>query len=114
MRGCSGLWLSGGEIAEEKTEKYTVPIISNGIGTNAFYGYTAIAKVLTPAVTVAARGTIGYAEYRDYPYFPIIRLLTAIPKDPTVLSTKYLYYCLIIDWLKLPFEPLFALYMILR
>ena len=58
------------------------------------YGYTNIAKITEPAVTVAARGTIGYAEYRDYPYFPIIRLLSLIPKSCNELNTKYLYYCL--------------------
>lgn len=90
---------AGGDAPKEsmcktKTDKYKVPIISNGIGENALYGYTDIAKINTPAVTIAARGTIGYAEYRDYPYFPIIRLLTAIPKDTSFLNTKYLYYCL--------------------
>ena len=45
-------------------------------------------------MTIAARGTIGYAEYRDYPFFPIIRLLSAIPKNTAVLNTRYLYYCL--------------------
>ncbi|WP_122820202.1 restriction endonuclease subunit S [Varibaculum vaginae] len=81
-------------MCKSKTDKYKVPILSNGIGENALYGYTDIAKINTPAVTIAARGTIGYAEYRDYPYFPIIRLLTAIPKDNSFLNTKYLYYCL--------------------
>ena len=81
-------------MSKQKTEKYSVPIISNGIGENALYGYTNAPKVEEPAVTVAARGTIGYAEYRDYPFYPIIRLLTAIPKDTTVVNTKYLYYCL--------------------
>ena len=81
-------------MSKQKTEKYSVPIISNGIGENALYGYTDAAKIEEPAVTVAARGTIGYAEYRDYPFYPIIRLLTAIPKDTTVVNTKYLYYCL--------------------
>lgn len=90
---------AGGDAPKEsmcksKTDKYKVPIVSNGIGENALYGYTDIAKINTPAVTIAARGTIGYAEYRDYPYFPIIRLLTAIPKDTSFLNTKYLYYCL--------------------
>lgn len=90
---------AGGDAPKEsmcktKTDKYKVPIISNGIGENALYGYTDIAKINTPAVTIAARGTIGYAEYRDYPYFPIIRLLTAIPKDNSFLNVKYLYYCL--------------------
>ena len=81
-------------MSKQKTEKYSVPIISNGIGENALYGYTDAPKVEEPAVTVAARGTIGYAEYRDYPFCPIIRLLTAIPKDSTIVNTKYLYYCL--------------------
>ena len=81
-------------MSKQKTEKYSVPIISNGIGENALYGYTDVPKVKEPGVTVAARGTIGYAEYRDYPFYPIIRLLTAIPKDATAVNTKYLYCCL--------------------
>ena len=77
-----------------KTAEYQIPVISNGIGENAFYGYTDKPKITEPAVTVAARGTIGYAEYRDYPYYPIIRLLSVIPKNTAVLATKYLYYCM--------------------
>lgn len=79
---------------KEKTSNYYIPIISNGIGENALYGFTNIAKITKPAVTVAARGTIGYAEYRDYPYFPIIRLLSLIPRNNDELNTRYLYYCL--------------------
>ncbi len=91
--------LSGGDaprnaISKEKTEQYKIPIISNGIKGNDIYGYTNIKKIDSPAVTIAARGTIGYAAYRDYPYFPIIRLLSAIPKDSSLLDTKFLYYCL--------------------
>lgn len=87
---------AGGDAPKErmskvKTDIFSIPIISNGVGNNAFYGYTDVAKISCPAVTIAARGTIGYAEYRDYAYFPIIRLLTAIPKDLSVLDTKYLY-----------------------
>ena len=90
---------AGGDVpkehfSKEKSEQYKVPVISNGCGINAFYGYTDAARVDKPAVTVAARGTIGYAEYRDYPYFPIIRLITLIPKDDKQLNTKYLYYSL--------------------
>lgn len=76
-----------------KTGIYNVPVISNGIGENAIYGYTDIPKITQSAVTVAARGTIGYAEYRDYPYYPIIRLLSVIAKDSTI-DTKYLSYLL--------------------
>ena len=90
---------AGGDVpkehfSKEKSNQYKVPVISNGCGLNALYGYTDIARVDKPAVTVAARGTIGYAEYRDYPYFPIIRLITLIPKDDKQLNAKYLYYSL--------------------
>ena len=53
-----------------------------------------MAIITTPAVTVAARGTIGYAEYRNYPYYPVIRLISLIPKDDKILEPKFLYYCL--------------------
>ena len=90
---------AGGDVpkehfSKEKSEQYKVPVISNGCGINAFYGYTDAARVDKPAVTVAARGTIGYAEYRNYPYFPIIRLITLIPRDDKQLNAKYLYYSL--------------------
>lgn len=83
-----------GRYDKNKNEKFTVPIISNGIGDNAIYGYTDIAKINEDSVTVAARGTIGYAAYRDYPYYPIIRLLSIVPKNTSVLNAKFLYYVL--------------------
>lgn len=82
-------------MSKEITKEYTIPIISNGVRENAIYGYTNKAKIYEPAVTLAARGTIGYAEYRDYPYVPIIRLLSLIPKNTQILDTKYLYHCLV-------------------
>ena len=90
---------AGGDVPKDSFSencegKYTIPIISNGIGENSLYGYTDVPKVIGPAVTVAARGTIGYAEYRNYSYFPIIRLLSLSPKDLTKLDTKFLYYAL--------------------
>ena len=81
-------------MSKVKTDEYAIPIISNGIGENALYGYTNEAKIDKPSVTVSARGTIGYAEYRDYPYVPIIRLLYLIPNNTEELDTKFLYYCL--------------------
>ena len=90
---------SGGDIPKEnysvtKTENFTVPIISNGVGDKALCGYTDIPKITETAVTVSARGTIGYAEYRDYSYYPVVRLLSIIPHDKNKLNCKYLYYCL--------------------
>ena len=90
---------AGGDVpkenfSKEKNEKYNIPIISNGVGKNALYGYTDIVKIDKKAVTIAARGTIGYAEYRDYSYYPIIRLISAVPKNENELNTKFLYYSL--------------------
>lgn len=85
------------KISKEKTEIYKVPIISNGIGNNAIYGYTDSPKITQAAITISARGTIGYAEYREYPYYPIVRLLSVFPKDSTSLNTKYLSYILSIQ-----------------
>lgn len=98
---------AGGDVPKEsmskvKSEQYSIPIISNGIGGNALYGYTEHPKITTTSVTVSARGTIGYAEYRDYPYYPIVRLLSLMPKDCERLNTKYLYYCLQGKEYKLP------------
>ena len=87
----------GGDIdknnfSEIKTEEFNTPILTNGIGENALRGFTDKAVINVPSVTVSARGTIGYSEYRDYPYFPAIRLICLIPNED--LDTKYLSYFL--------------------
>lgn len=90
---------AGGDVTKDRFSEisggeYSIPIISNGIGENSIYGYTDVPKITRPAVTIAARGTIGYPEYRDYPFFPIIRLLSLVPNNPQKLDTKFLYYAL--------------------
>lgn len=87
---------AGGDVpknnfSKEKTSKYTIPIYSNGIGDNALYGYTDVAKIKDRCVTIAARGTIGYCALRTDPFYPIIRLICAIPKDN--ISADFLKYC---------------------
>ena len=77
---------AGGDVpkekfSKEKTDEYSVPIYSNGIGENALYGFTNIAKIQAPCVTVAARGTIGYCELRNENFFPVVRLICAKPKE---------------------------------
>ncbi|MBO6086094.1 MAG: restriction endonuclease subunit S [Acetobacter sp.] len=76
-----------------KKEGFTVPIFSNGATNNGLYGYTDIARVTTPAVTVSARGTIGFSAIRTEPFLPIVRLITLIP-DPIKITLSYLYYAL--------------------
>ena len=86
----------GGDIPKDafsKTESsdFHIPILSNGIGDNAIYGYTNRARVTDACVTFSARGTIGYSALREKPFFPIVRLICAVP-DISILTPKYLYY----------------------
>ena len=82
---CKSLFAGGdapkGKISKIKTEEYSIPILSNGIGENAIYGYTTDARVFDKAITISARGTIGYVALRESPFFPIVRLIVAIPGD---------------------------------
>lgn len=77
-----------------KNDECFVPVYSNGIENNGLVGYTNKATISEESVTVAARGSCGYAFFRDAPYVPIIRLISIIPFDDNVLDTKYLYYLL--------------------
>ncbi|MEG2687462.1 MAG: restriction endonuclease subunit S, partial [Christensenellaceae bacterium] len=75
---------AGGDVpkdrfSKDKTEKYSIPIYSNGIGENALYGYTDSTKIESRCVTIAARGTIGFPALRTEPFYPIIRLICAVP-----------------------------------
>ncbi len=87
----------GGDMPKERfskelTSQYSVPIYSNGVGESALYGYTDMPKIKEPCVTIAARGTIGYCEYRDEHFYPIIRLICAVPKKAVI--AKYLKYAI--------------------
>ena len=75
--------------------EYIYPVISNGVGKNAIYGYSKSYKVSGNTVTISARGTVGYHTSRIGKYTPIIRLITIIPNEKNVLA-KYLNYALYI------------------
>jgi type I restriction enzyme M protein len=77
------------EFSEIKTDKYKIPIFSNSSENLGLFGYTNVARVKVPSVTVSARGTIGYTVYREEPFFPIVRLIVIIPNDK-LINGKYL------------------------
>ena len=79
--------------SEFPTKECNIPIFSNGIVEEGLYGYTNLAKIFDNSVTVSARGTIGYVFLREEPYFPIVRLISVIPKN-TILTAQYLYFAL--------------------
>lgn len=86
---------AGGDVprksfSEVKNQEFDIPILSNGIGDNALYGWTDKAKIENPSLTISARGTIGWTNFVDTPFFPIVRLLVLTPKIE--VNLKYAYY----------------------
>ncbi|ARJ56352.1 restriction endonuclease subunit S [Campylobacter cuniculorum] len=87
--------IAGGDVPKKsfskyKTEQFCVPIYSNGIAENALYGFTNQIKVDKPCISISARGTIGYCMLHKEPFYPIVRLIVAIPKiDINVIFLKY-------------------------
>ena len=79
------------ELSKFKTEKYTIPIYANGEKNKGLYGFTNVAKVLEPSITISGRGTIGYSEIRNEPFTPIVRLIVLIPKKEKI-DIKFLKY----------------------
>ncbi|WP_456325755.1 restriction endonuclease subunit S [Desulfonauticus submarinus] len=77
------------DYSNEKDEIYKYPIFSNGKQRLGLIGYTTEARVKEKAVTISARGTIGFAVTREEPYFPIVRLISIIPDENKILC-KYL------------------------
>lgn len=75
----------------EPSVEYPYPIYSNGTGECALYGYTDSYKIEDEAITVSARGTIGYHEVRAGKFTPIVRLITVIV-DKSIILTKFLNY----------------------
>ena len=88
---------AGGEAPKDKSDyktgDYMYPIISNGIDNEGIYGYCKNYKIGKKSVTISARGTIGYKVLRNYNYYPIVRLISLIPKDDSI-SSEYLFYAL--------------------
>ena len=75
------------------TEEFPYPIYSNGTDESALYGYTNSYKIDKEAVTVSARGTIGYHTVRLPNFTPIGRLITLIPNNE-LITAKFLNYSL--------------------
>ena len=75
--------------SKEKTSELKVPIFSNGTINDGLYGYTDIAEINDPCVTISARGSVGYTVLRRKPFVPIVRLISVIPSNVYV---GYLYF----------------------
>lgn len=87
---------AGGDVPKNnfskvKNNKYNIPIFANGFKNKGLFGYTNIEKVIEPCITISARGTIGYAETREEPFFPVVRLIVLIP-NTKIVDLYFLYY----------------------
>ena len=76
---------AGGDAPKDRfskfpTDIFKIPIYTNGREEAALYGFTDYPKVNVPAITISARGTIGYCDVRENPFYPAIRLIVIIPK----------------------------------
>jgi len=71
-------------LSKQKTKEFNIPIFSNGMKDKGLYGYTNIKKVIEPSITISARGTIGYSEIRNEPFYPVVRLVVVIPNTEVV------------------------------
>ncbi len=80
------------KFSKEITEIYRVPIYSNGIENDGLYGYTDVPAIVDEAITISARGTIGFVCKRTKPYYPIVRLISAIPNDN--INIDFMVYAL--------------------
>ncbi|MCO6549659.1 MAG: restriction endonuclease subunit S [Gilliamella sp.] len=77
-------------LSEKESKQFNIPILSNGIGSKSLYGWTNIPKINKPSLTISARGTIGWANYQEKPFYPVVRLLVLTPKIK--VNLKYTYY----------------------
>ena len=87
---------AGGDVPKDNSSKiksdvFNIPIFTNGEKNKGLYGYTNIARVTKPSITISARGTIGYSEIRDEAFYPAIRLIVVIP-NTDILDLSFLKY----------------------
>jgi type I restriction enzyme S subunit len=72
--------ISQENVSQEKDDVFKYPVFSNSEKNQGLYGYANQTKIDVNAITVTGRGNLGIAIPRHEPFYPIVRLLTLIPK----------------------------------
>lgn len=80
------------DCSDVQSNEYPYPVISNGSSNDGILCYSKKYVVDQPAITVSARGTIGYTSIRNKKFTPIVRLITILPKEN--INLVYLKYCI--------------------
>lgn len=83
---------AGGDVPKHsvstfRSEAHPYPIFANSLQDHGLYGFTGERRAKADSVTVTARGYLGHAEYRNEPFFPIVRLLVLEPNGE--LDARY-------------------------
>jgi type I restriction enzyme S subunit len=83
---------AGGDVPKHsvsnfRSENHPYPIFANALQNRGLYGFTNERRAKADSMTVTARGYLGHAEYRDEPFFPIVRLLVLEPSG--ALDAKF-------------------------
>lgn len=85
--------LAGGDrptiCTKKKTSENNIPIYANAVDKEGLYGFTNKPQVTEKAITISARGTIGFTCIREEPFVPIVRLIVLVP-NLTIIQLKYL------------------------
>lgn len=94
MGGISEQLIAGGDkprkISKNKDLKHPYPVFANGTIADGLQGFSEEARVNKSAVTIAARGTIGFCLVREPGFTPIVRLISLVPKPSiNVVLNKY-------------------------
>ena len=98
LASCCDHIFAGGDVPKDRvsqqpTPRYSVPIFANGEKDDGLYGFTDVARVTKPSVTISARGTIGFTAIRTEPFLPVVRLIVLTPNEQTI-GLSFLYYAL--------------------
>ncbi len=72
----------------ERTEEYPFPVYSNGIERDGLLCYGKEYRISVQALTISARGSVGYSRIREPFFTPVVRLLTLVPNK--LINIKYL------------------------
>lgn len=78
------------DFQKTKDNNHKIPVVGNGTKDDGILGYTASATAAANTITIAGRGTIGFAVLRQYEYCPIVRLI--VIEQSKYMNPDYLKY----------------------
>lgn len=76
------------DYSENISKEYIYPVYSNGEKKEGLLCFSKTFKVDKEALTISARGTIGFTAIRKAYFTPVVRLITLIPKTTHSLPSK--------------------------